>query len=249
MSLLTSGIAVKPYGSGGRKVSLPVKATTQLYQGAMVAYSAAGALVPGSTAGAGDAVGICEADTLGGATDGAVRAWVWFDHTFIFTNGTNAFTDATPIGALAYMEDDHTVGTGGVGGSGEGVAGLFMGMNDDGTVRVYLFPNIANSLQWVPVNGTALTDTASQNATSLGRTTRYLFATMSQNSTVTLTTTGAVAGNTVRIVRTSTSAFTLAVVNGGAGAGTIVTLDASKAGFAQAYFDGTNWKFDGAGIA
>lgn len=244
MANLTAGVAPKPYGGGGRKIDLPVKATQQIYQGQLVAYSGAG-LVPGSTAGAGDAVGIAEHDALGGASDGLTRLIVWTDHTFTLNNGANAFTDATPVGTLAYMEDDHTAGTGGTGGSGEGVAGLFMGMNDDGTVRVYVFPNIAVG-QFVPVNGTALINTASQNATSLGRVTRYTFPTIGQTSTVTLTTTGAKVGDIVRIARTDVSAFTLAVANGGPGAGTLATLVASKIGFVQAYFDGTNWKFDGA---
>ena len=44
--------------------------------------------------------------------------------------------------------------------------------------------------------------------------------------------------------RTSTSAQTAAIVNGGTGAGTLVTLPASKVNFAVATFDGTNWLFD-----
>lgn len=246
MAILTSGVAPKPYGGGGRKIDLPVKANTNLFQGMLVAYLGAG-LVPGSTAGAGDAVGVAEADAVGGASDGLTRVIVWTDHTFTFNNGVNAFTDAMPAGQLAFMEDDHTVGTGGVGGSGEGVAGLFMGMNDDGTVRVYLFPNIAQTLNYVAVNGPNLTNTATQTVQSLSRITRYLQPTLGQNSTLTLGTTGAKVGDIIRIVRTDVSAFTLAVVNGGPGAGTLITLPVSKTGYAQAYFDGTNWKFDGDG--
>jgi hypothetical protein len=248
MSILTTGIPPKPYGSGGRKVDCPVAANQQLYQGQLVSYLSGG-LVPGSTAGAGDAVGVAEADALGTATLGQTRVMVWTDREFTFNNGVNAFTDATPIGSLAYMEDDHTLGTGGVGGSGEGVGGLFMGMNDDGSIRVYVFPNIAESLQWIYVNGTNLSNTASQTVQSLGRLTRYTIPAISQTSTVTVGTTGAVTGNRVKIVRTDTSAFTLAVVNGGPGAGTLATLDASKMGFCEVYFNGTNWALDGVGIA
>lgn len=248
MALLTAGAAPKPYGGGGRKIDLPVKATQQLFQSQMVSWLGAG-LVPTSTAGAGDAVGIAEADALGGASDGLTRVIVWTDHTFTFNNGANAFTDATPAGSIAYMEDDHTVGTGGIGGSGEGVAGLFMGMNDDGTVRVYMFPNIAGTLQNILVNGTALLNQAAQTVQVLARNTRYTFPTIGQTSTVTLGTTGAKVGDTITISRTDSSAFTLAVANGGGGGGTIATLDVSKQGFVKAYFDGTNWKFDSAGIA
>jgi hypothetical protein len=247
MAISTVPITPRPYGGGGRKISLPVKANQQLYQGTMVAYYGGftGALVPATTAGAGVAIGIVEFDALGGASDGTVRAIVWTDHTFSFLNGTNAFNDTTAPGALAYCEDDHTVGTGGVGGTGEAAAGVFMGMNDDGTVRVYMFPNVVGSAQWIAANGTNLANTATQTVPRLSRITRYKFPTIGQNSTVTLSTTGAVIGDVVRIVRTDTSAFTLAVANGGAGAGTLVTLVASKPGFVQAYFDGTNWNYDG----
>jgi hypothetical protein len=72
---------------------------------------------------------------------------------------------------------------------------------------------------------------------------------LSQNSTVTLNTTGAVVGDIIKIVRTDTSAYTIAVVNGGAGAGTIATLPVSVIGFVEAVFDGTNWLFNGIGIS
>lgn len=242
MTLATAGVPVKPYGGGGRKINLPVAATTQIYEGTLVAWKGS-ALVPASTTGAGDAVGVAEHDALGGASDGLVRVMVWTDKEFCFPNGSNAFSDATPVGTVAFCEDDHTVGTGGIGGTGEGVAGLFMGMNDDGQVRVYVFPNVANN-QYVPVNGTALTD-ANQTVNVVGRQSRFLMATMTAGRSVTLGTTGAKVGDIIRIVRTDTSANTLAVVNGGAGAGTLATLVVSKIGFVQAYFDGTNWKYDG----
>lgn len=249
MSLLSSGMTPQPYGKGGRKVFRPIKANQALYMGGMLS-ELNGYLVPGTTAGAGNCVGVSENDATGGATDGATRAVVLTDQIFIFLAGTNAPTDATPLGSYLYMEDDSHVGTGGVGGSGEGVAGLFMGLEDDGSVRVFISPLVgADHTGNLYANGTALANTAAQTIEVVGRKSRFKCAALGQNSTVTLGTTGAVVGDTIRISRTDTSAFTLAVVNGGAGAGTLVTLDASKAGFAQAYFDGTNWQFDAAGIA
>lgn len=99
--------------------------------------------------------------------------------------------------------------------------------------------------EYVHVNvGTALTDTATTTVQRAGRYTTFLLAgTMSQGETITLGTTGAVAGDRIRIIRTSTSAQTAAIVNGGAGAGTLVTLPASKVNFCEARFDGTNWLF------
>lgn len=93
--------------------------------------------------------------------------------------------------------------------------------------------------------GTALTDTASTTVQRAATRTSFLLAgTMSQGETITLGTTGAVAGDLIKIIRTSTSAQTAAIVNGGVGAGTLFTMQASKAGFVVAQFDGTNWLFD-----
>jgi len=242
MALLTQGIPPKPYGEGGRKVFLPLSSTQQLYQGQMLSLLS-GNLVPTTTAGAGNAIGICENDVLLGDT----RASVWTDKIFIFANGTNALSDSTPYGTIVYAEDDHTVGSGGIGGSGEGAAGLFMGFEDDGTVRVFM---------WVGINlggsvraSASLTNTSTQTITSVGRSVTYLQPALSQGSTVTLSTTGAVVGDIIKIVRTDTSAYTIAVVNGGAGAGTIATLPVSVIGFVEAVFDGTNWLFNGIGIS
>lgn len=246
MSNLTAGIPPQPHGEGGRKITLPVKNAAQIYEGAMVAQIA-GACVTGTTAGAGDCVGIAEHDMLGVTSDGTKRIRVLTDRIFVMKAGAAAPTDATPYGALLFMEDDNSVGTGAL-GADSGIAGRFVGMEDDGRVRVFV--SAAGSEAWGSFNqqvtGTALTDTATTSVARAGRVTKFLLAgTMSQGETVTLATTGAVKGDIIRIIRTSTSAQTLAVVNGGAGAGTLCTLVASKIGFAQAFFDGTNWLYDG----
>lgn len=96
--------------------------------------------------------------------------------------------------------------------------------------------------------GTALTDTATTTVNRAAKRTSFLLAgTMSQGETITLGTTGALQGDQIKIIRTSTSAQTVAIVNGGAGAGTLVTLPASKVNFAVATFNGTNWLFDACG--
>jgi hypothetical protein len=61
------------------------------------------------------------------------------------------------------------------------------------------------------------------------------------NRTKTVGTTGAQKGDQITITRTSTAANTVAVVNGGAGGGTIWTMPASKAAWVRLQFDGTNW--------
>lgn len=93
--------------------------------------------------------------------------------------------------------------------------------------------------------GTALTDTATTTVQRAGVRTSFLLAgTMSQGETITLGTTGAVAGDLIKIIRTSVSAQTCAIVNGGAGAGTLFTMPASKVNFFVAQFNGTNWLVD-----
>lgn len=247
MSNLSAGISPQPYGEGGRKVILPVKATSQIWEGCMVAQIS-GACVVASTASAGPVIGVAEHDMLGGASDGTKRIVVLTDRIFLFTAGSAAPTDATPYGTLLFAEDDHTVGTGGLGATQQ-IAGRFVGMTDDGMVKVFFSESGCPESFGAPgqgVTGTALTDTATTTIQRVGRYSRYLLAgTMSQGETVTLGTTGAVVGDIIKIVRTSTSAQTLAVVNGGAGAGTLCTLVSAKIGFAQAVFDGTNWLYDG----
>lgn len=245
MPNLTKGSPPQPYGQNGRPVTLPMKATAQVYEGAMIAQ-VGGACCTATTAGSGRVIGVANHDQLGGATDGATRLSITTDKIFIFNAGVAAPTDATPFGAMLFCETDNTVGTGGLGNQRE--AGAFFGFEDDGRVRVFISAPALEAFgcPTEAVNGTALTDTAATTIQRVARFSRYLLAgTMSQSETVTFGTTGAVLGDIIRLVRTSVSAQPLAVNNGGAGAGTIATIPASKVGFVQAYFDGTNWLYDG----
>ncbi len=95
--------------------------------------------------------------------------------------------------------------------------------------------------------GTNLTDTATQTIQITAGTWRKL-PTLGQGGTLTLGTTGAVAGDQIEITRSDTSAFTYAIVNGGAGAGTLYTMAVSKIGCAKFQFDGTNWALRSFGV-
>ncbi len=88
--------------------------------------------------------------------------------------------------------------------------------------------------------GTNLTDTSTQSIAITAGGWRKL-PTLGQGGTLTLATTGAVAGDQIAITRTDTSTFTYAIVNGGIGAGTLVTLPVSKVASAMFQFDGTDW--------
>lgn len=70
---------------------------------------------------------------------------------------------------------------------------------------------------------------------------------LTANRTKTLGTTNAFAGLTVYIQREDTAAFTLAVVNGGVGAGTLFTFAATptEAQLCAFQFDGINWNAAG----
>lgn len=88
--------------------------------------------------------------------------------------------------------------------------------------------------------GTDLTDTSTQTIQATEGTWRRL-PTLGQGGTLTLGVVGVAKGDQIEITRTSTSANTYAVVNGGGGAGTLFTFPVSKIGSAKFQFDGTNW--------
>lgn len=245
MSNLTQDVPLQPYGQGGRTIDAPVKANAQIYKGAMVS-EISGACCTGTTANAGRCVGIAEHAQLGGGSDGATRIKLSTDQIFLMAAGTAAPTDATPLGAPLFMETDNTVGTGGTaGGATFQYAGRFAGIQDDGQVRVYIDFREGEPGGDGRVSGGAITDSASSTVQRAGRLTVFSCPTLSQNCAVTIGTTGAVVGDVVKINRSDTNAHTLALVNGGAGAGTLATLVVSKVGYIQAAFDGTNWYLDG----
>lgn len=73
-------------------------------------------------------------------------------------------------------------------------------------------------------------------------------ATLSAGRSITLGTTGAVAGDRIQFTRLDVSANTLAFINGGVGAGTLFTMAVSKLGCAEFQFDGTNWALKTFGV-
>lgn len=88
--------------------------------------------------------------------------------------------------------------------------------------------------------GTDLTNTVAQTIQASEGGWRRL-PVLGQNGTLTLGVVGAVAGDKILVTRADVSAFTYAVVNGGAGAGTICTFPVSKLASALFQHDGTNW--------
>lgn len=95
--------------------------------------------------------------------------------------------------------------------------------------------------------GTALTDAPSSVAVTGGRWYVMPAATLSATRAFTLATTGAAAGDQIEVTRLDATANTMTFVNGGVGAGTMLTMPASKVNFAKFYFDGTNWSLRAVG--
>jgi len=106
-----------------------------------------GACVTATTTGCGPVIGCSQEPVVtGGATDGAVRAVILTDGVFLFNAGTNAPVDSTPYGTVLYADTDNTVSLGGDGSTV--IAGRFVGIQDDGLVRVY----ITASASWMDAN-------------------------------------------------------------------------------------------------
>lgn len=70
---------------------------------------------------------------------------------------------------------------------------------------------------------------------------RIAVGALSANATLTLSTTNAVEGDIIEFTRLDVGAYTVAFVNGGAGAGTLATMPVSARAFVSVYFDGTDW--------
>lgn len=166
MSNATSSIVMKPYGKGGRSLTLPVDGGSTIYAGTLVAQlTATGALVPASTASSGPAIGVATHDVVNSGSDGDKRCSVLTEQVFCFANGTStdACSEATLLGAPVYAADDHTVYDNDASGTLMR-AGFFLGMEPDGTVRVLVTPAAVASvaadvgaLTYTAVAGTANT--------------------------------------------------------------------------------------------
>lgn len=150
MSNSTKNLIRHPYGKDGRDIHLPVDGGSHIYEGVLVAQlNATAMLVPGSTASSGAAVGVSvhEQNNSAGA-DGAKRCVVETDRIFEFANGltTDACSEATPLFSVVYMGDDHTIFDNSAGSTLQ-PAGRFMGMSEDGKVRVFVgMANLGDSL-------------------------------------------------------------------------------------------------------
>lgn len=89
--------------------------------------------------------------------------------------------------------------------------------------------------------GADLTDASPTIVVTDGKWRRLPAATLSAPRTITIGTTGAVAGDELTITRIDATANTLTIVDGGSGTPTLLVMPNSKTGFVDMYFNGTNW--------
>jgi hypothetical protein len=97
-----------------------------------------------------------------------------------------------------------------------------------------------------PVEGTALTD-ADQTLTIGGGSdyTQSTALTASRTKTLSVSGTPPTTGEVITIKRLTTAAFTMPIVNGGGGGGTLYTFPSGEKRVADFRYDGTNWVLAG----
>jgi hypothetical protein len=95
--------------------------------------------------------------------------------------------------------------------------------------------------------GAALTNADATILITAGKLRQLPATTLTGPHTLTLSTTGAKVGDKIRIVRVDATANAYTIANGGVGAGNVAVMPASKQGFVEALFDGTNFSLFGAG--
>lgn len=130
MGKLTAPRDTNEIASGATSLVLPVKSSTTIFQGSIVAINEDGFAIPGKKAEDLKAVGRAEetVENEGGNGEAVVRVK---RGVFVFDNTATAANKLTAADVLGpcYMEDDHTVTKLATGAS---VAGLVIRVDDEG---------------------------------------------------------------------------------------------------------------------
>ncbi len=130
MGALTKPRDTVEIANGGKTLSLPVKGSTTIYQGSLVALDANGYAVPGKKAEGLTAAGRAEETVENKGADGDLVIRVTRG-VFVFANTGTAANKVTAAHVLkpCYIQDDQTVTTLATGAS---VAGLVIRVDDTG---------------------------------------------------------------------------------------------------------------------
>lgn len=133
MANVSAEISLAGVGQDGRRFHWPANTGASIYAGTMVAQLSTGLLVAATTAGAGPVIGKA-VSTVVSASAGE-RVLVETDRIYRLTNGssTDAFSEASVLGSVAYAFDDHTVYNNDASGTLQS-AGTFCGLDADGKV-------------------------------------------------------------------------------------------------------------------
>ncbi|MPN11938.1 hypothetical protein SDC9_159247 [bioreactor metagenome] len=130
MAALTKVRDTSEITNGAKFLSVPMKGTTTIYQGALVALDANGYAIPGKKAEGLTAVGRAEETVENTGADGALPIRV-SRGVFVFNNTATTANKITSAHVLktCYVEDDQTVTALATGAS---PAGIVIRVNDDG---------------------------------------------------------------------------------------------------------------------
>ena len=129
MAALTAARDTSEISNGARHLILPVKGSTTIYQGALVALDASGYAVPGSKAATLTAAGRAEETVANTGADGEVSIRV-ARGVFVFDNATDAgkLTAAHVLKPCDIADDQTVTAT----AEGASVAGLVIRVDDSG---------------------------------------------------------------------------------------------------------------------
>ena len=110
MAKLTDVRDTPEIANGAKVIAVPVKGSTTIYQGALVALDADGYAIPGKKAENLTAVGRAEETVANAGADGELVVRV-ARGVFVFDNTATSANKITAAHVLkpCYMEDDHTV--------------------------------------------------------------------------------------------------------------------------------------------
>lgn len=142
MANATADLVIEPYGKGGRDINMPMSDGETVFKGTMVAQDATdGGIARVGTANHGDVRGVAKHGAVGGAATGDERILIETDRVFVFNNAANPnnVEETLELYTQVFAEDDNTISDNDQGATLQ-AAGLYMGLEPDGRVRVYIGP-------------------------------------------------------------------------------------------------------------
>jgi hypothetical protein len=161
-----------------------------------------------------------------------------------YANGSSSIA-ATDVGAVCYFDDDQTVNKT---STGRSLAGRIWAVDSTKGVAVEKLTATQATAQSGSVADSSITPSyAAVDATNdvtitiaQGRKRKITLSGSGKN--VTVSATGAVAGDVIHIVRAAIGASSGSnIINGGTGAGTLMAMTSNKIAGAILVFDGTDW--------